>query len=278
MSAREHSIYSKRGLRQNQILQLLENNSAMSNYDLCNELSCSEATIRNDLRDLDKRGLIFRTRGGAAKLASTNPNPLDNFSIQFRINSNAALKEAVAGYLFSSGLIQPNQSIVIDMGSTCYMAAKYVSECDFPLSVATNSLNIANLMAGNHNISLALSGGIYYPEIDAFDTTSSLNLFSNMFFDYYFMGANGISKSSGVTCTLQDPIDRMPVKRLLMSHSQATILLCDHTKINKTYMQGICSVNDLNMIITDDACSLEEREAFLDIGTKVAFAPVKNQF
>ena len=43
-------------------------------------------------------------------------------------------------------------------------------------------------------------------------------------------------------------------------------------------MQGICSVNDLNMIITDDACSLEEREAFLDIGTKVAFAPVKNQF
>ena len=96
-----------------------------------------------------------------------------------------------------------------------------------------------------------------------------------MFFDYYFMGANGISKTSGVTCTMQDPISRAPVKRLLMAHSSSTVLLCDHTKINKTYMQGICSFSELSMIITDDACSPEEKDLLLDTGVEVIFVPVK---
>ena len=275
MNSKDSSVFSKRGLRQNRILQLLENNSAMSNYDLCNELSCSEATIRNDLRDLDKRGLIYRTRGGASKLTESNINPLDDFSMLFRINSNTMLKQAIADYVFDSGLIQPNQSIAIDIGSTCYLAAKSISKCSFPLNVATNSLNIANLMVENKNIHLALAGGVYYPEVDAFDPTNSLNLFSNMFFDYYFMGANGISKTSGVTCTMQDPISRAPVKRLLMAHSSSTVLLCDHTKINKTYMQGMCSFSELSMIITDDACSPEEKDLLLDTGVEVIFVPVK---
>ena len=121
---------------------------------------------------------------------------------------------------------------------------------------------------------LALAGGIYAPEVDAFDTTSSLNLFSNMFFDYYFMGINGISKANGCTCTLQDSANRMPVKRLMASHSQSTIVLCDHTKINKTYMHGICKLSEVSLIITDDGCTPEERQSFQELGTPVVFAPI----
>ncbi len=272
---RHSSVFSKRGVRQNHILELLEANSAMSTYDLCNELGCSEATIRNDLREMDKAGLIYRTRGGATKLSDSKTDPLDNFPIHSRLHSNTAEKRAIANHLFSSGLIKPNQSIAIDLGSTCYMAAQRISECSIPLNVATSSLSIANLMVSNPHIRLALAGGIYYPEIDAFDTTSSLNLFSNMFFDYYLMGANGVSKANGVTCTLQDPENRMPVKRLIASHTQSTILLCDHTKINKTYMHGICALSDLSLVITDDGCSDEERQSFLELGTPVVFAPLE---
>ena len=140
--------------------------------------------------------------------------------------------------------------------------------------MATSSLNIANLMVTNPNIRLALAGGIYAPEVDAFDTTSSLNLFSNMFFDYYFMGINGISKANGCTCTLQDSANRMPVKRLMASHSQSTIVLCDHIKINKTYMHGICKLSEVSLIITDDGCTPEERQSFQELGTPVVFAPI----
>lgn len=267
-------LLSKRGIRQNHILELLDANSAMSTYDLCNALQCSEATIRNDLRELDRAGLITRTHGGATRLSDSRITPLDTFPINARLNTKLAEKQAIAKYLMESGLIKPNQSIYIDFGSTGYIAAQAISKCNFSLNVATNSLNIANLMVSNPNIQLALAGGIYSPEIDAFDATSSLNLFSNMFFDYYLMGVNGISKVNGCTCTLQDSANRMPVKRLMVSHSQSTIVLCDHTKINKTYMHGICKLSEISLIITDDGCSPEERQSFLELGTPVAFAPL----
>ncbi|MDY3815577.1 MAG: DeoR/GlpR family DNA-binding transcription regulator [Candidatus Limiplasma sp.] len=276
MSNTPSPLFSKRGIRQNRILELLDTNSAMSTYDLCNALQCSEATIRNDLRELDKAGLIARTHGGATRLSDAKTSTLlDSFPVNSRLNSKSAEKQAIARYLMESGMIKRNQAIFIDFGSTCYFAAQAVSKCSFPLNVATNSLNIANLMVPNPNIQLTLGGGLYSPEIDVFDATGSLNIFSNMFFDYYFMGINGISRSNGCTCTQQDSANRMPVKRLLVSHSQKTVVLCDHSKINKTFMHGICKLSEISLIVTDDACSPEERQSFLELGAPVAFAPME---
>lgn len=274
MTTLDTTEYSKRGIRHNRILTLLSKNSAMSNYDLCNELGCSEATIRNDLRALDKAGLIMRTRGGATKAIDQTPSPLDNFPQDSRVKLLTDEKQAIADFLLASDMIKPNMSIAIDIGSTCYIAAKKISEIDFPLGVAASSLGIANMLAHNPHIKLALAGGFYYSTIDAFDTTSSLNLFSNMYFDYYFMGANGVSKAGGVTCTMMDQENRMPVKRLIASHSQKTVLLCDHTKINKTYMHGICSLKEISYIITDDRCSDAERQSFIELDAPVYFAPI----
>ena len=63
--------FSKKGIRQNKILFLLMQKKSMSNQELCRELGCSEATIRNDLRELDQMKLIQRTFGGASALDDT---------------------------------------------------------------------------------------------------------------------------------------------------------------------------------------------------------------
>lgn len=60
----------------------------------------------------------------------------------------------------------------------------------------------------------------------------------------------------------------------MASHSQSTIVLCDHTKINKTYMHGICKLSEVSLIITDDGCTPEERQSFQELGTPVVFAPI----
>ena len=125
------SMFSKRGIRQNRILELLDANSAMSTYDLCNALQCSEATIRNDLRELDKAGMITRTHGGASRLSDAKTPPLDTFRMNSRLGTNTAEKQAIARYIMDSGLLRQNQSIAIDLGSTCYIAAQSISKCEF---------------------------------------------------------------------------------------------------------------------------------------------------
>ena len=260
---------SKSGIRQNKILELLSINSAMSNYDLCAALGCSEATIRNDLKALAEAGLITRTRGGASSKATVT---LDNFQTLHRIHTNEKEKKAIASFVLASGLVTPHSSIAIDIGSTCYLLAEALSKLDYPIDAAVNSLGIASLLAMNPNIKIALAGGLYYPSLDSFDSATALNFFSNMYFDYYFMGANGISKTNGITCTLQDNENRMPVKKLIAEHSEKVIVLADHSKINKTYMHGVCSISKIAMIITDACCSSEERESFMDLGIPVVFA------
>ncbi len=248
----------------------------MSNYDFCNILNCSEATIRNDLRELDEARLILRTRGGATLIHDSNEmleEPLENFQIRSRLSSNTDAKTAIAKYLANNGIIHNNSSVVIDIGSTCYTAAKELTSSDMHLNIAAYSLQIAVLTAANPNMQLTLAGGHYSATSDSFfDVAKTQSLFSNMYFDYFIMGCNGVSKSSGVTLTMQVAEAHYPIKQLLVEHSNKTILLCDHTKINKTYIHSVCPIDKIDLIITDDGCNAEEKQSFLNLGIDVVFA------
>ena len=57
--------------RQKEILALLEAEQKVLVPQLCRQFSVSPATIRNDLNDLEARGLLRRTHGGAIPLSRT---------------------------------------------------------------------------------------------------------------------------------------------------------------------------------------------------------------
>lgn len=51
--------------RQQEIVRLIQQNTRQSVQDLSRQLNVSDSTIRRDLQELEKRGLIKRTHGGA---------------------------------------------------------------------------------------------------------------------------------------------------------------------------------------------------------------------
>lgn len=263
----QNYAFSKKGIRQNKILFLLSKHKHLTNKALCSELNCSEVTIRNDLRELAELRLIERTFGGASALDDT----YGGTSISEHLEYSTDEKYAISDYVVKN-LLTENQSIIVDTGSTCLALCHKLSEFHKPLSVVTNSLLNANYISKNPGLTLSLPGGTYNPTSDTFDSISTLSYYQDIYADCYFMSANGLT-ANGVSITMTADANRAIIKKTIVEQASRVILLCDHSKINKTCFHKICSLEKISLIVTDDRCNDEERAAFRALSVPVVFAP-----
>lgn len=258
--------FSKKGIRQNRILFLLLQYKSMSNKELCNELDCSEATIRNDLRELDQLKLIKRIFGGASILDDTYGCIPMSEHLEFAYEE----KEAIATYVVAN-ILKPNQSIMLDMGSTCLALARQIANLTFDINIVTNSLLNAEALAKNPHVYLSMPGGTYNITADTFDSARTLEYYDNIHPDYYLMSTNGLT-SAGITITMTTDSSRATIKQKIVQNANKVILLCDHNKLGKTCFYKVCDVADIDFIVTDDRCTSADRNVLEGLGVEVAFA------
>ncbi|MEA5001877.1 MAG: DeoR/GlpR family DNA-binding transcription regulator [Christensenella sp.] len=259
--------FSKKGIRQNRILFLLLKHKSMSNKELCEKLGCSEATVRNDLRELSQLKLIKRVFGGATTLDDTYGCIPMSEHLEYAYEE----KEAIADYV-AENILKPNQSVVLDMGSTCLALAKRIATLSFDINIVTNSLLNAEAISKNPHIYLSMPGGTYNITSDTFDSARTLEYYDSIRPDCYLMSANGLT-SGGVTITMTSDTSRAMVKQKIIQSANKVILLCDHNKLNKNCFYKVCEISNIDLIVTDDKCSPEDRNILSDLGAKVVFAP-----
>ena len=125
--------------RKHRIEEHLQQVEFASLEELSQHVGVSISTVRRDLTALEAGGSLKRTHGGARIL---NPKT-DEFIFSTRDAHQLAEKEAIGKAC--AELIQPNQSVIIDAGTTCYHVARHLE--DKPLQIITNSLPVANFFA-----------------------------------------------------------------------------------------------------------------------------------
>ena len=136
--------------RKHEILTRLRTEGRVSAAQLAGMFDISEDSIRRDLRELAARGLCRRVYGGAL-LPST---PLSPF--RQRQEENAPRKQALAKV--AASLVQPNQVLLIDAGSTNNAIAAALPE-RHGLTVATNAPSIAQQLMAREGFEVMLVGG-----------------------------------------------------------------------------------------------------------------------
>ena len=123
--------------RQQRIEEHLQKVEFASLDELSELLDTSVSTVRRDVTLLASKGTIRRTHGGA-RLADPKS---DEFAFSSRDTHQLEQKEAIAEAC--ARLVAPNQTVIIDAGTTCYHVARHL-EAKTP-QVITNSLPVANL-------------------------------------------------------------------------------------------------------------------------------------
>jgi DeoR/GlpR family transcriptional regulator of sugar metabolism len=251
-------------VRRGIIAQRLAKGETVVATALATEFRVSEDAIRRDLRALAAEGLCERVYGGALPISPASA------SITQRIKEGAPRKRALAKA--ASRLIQPGEFVFLDNGST-NLALAHELPAEHGLTIATNSLSIATVLAGRPDIRLLMVGGLVSAAIggcigaDATEAVRRLNI------DRCFVGACAISLDGGVAAF--DPVDSI-FKEALISASTKTMLMVTTEKLETRAPFLFASLDRISSLVLEYDAPKEILQDLigLKVDTRIAQAPI----
>lgn len=234
--------------------------------ELKKKLNVSSETIRRDLENLENRGAIRRTRGGAyltdGRETEDNHNPYHPF--EMRGKEHAENKREIAELAVS--FIEDGQSIALDSGTTAFALSRAIKNRFKNLTVVTNSMAVANELADAEGITLIMTGGVYSPEEAAFISDMAGMIFLKLNIDIFFLTTCGISVERGVT---YQRMDEILVQEKMMEASDRTIVIADSSKLGTSSLVKMCGVDRITMVITDSAAGEDQIAPFSNAGIPI---------
>lgn len=251
----------QRKRRLNEIVSSIVENVSLDVATLAAEYDVSEATIRRDLELLERQQLVRRTRGGATTHVAFNDLPLG-----YKTSQDLPEKQRIA----QSALQFLDNARVIGMtGGTTVQEFAHLLLNRNGLTVVTNALNIATHLVSNPGLRVYTAGGEVRGSSQEVVGPSAEAFLSDYNIDVSFLGVDGVDSVAG--CTNYDPIGAR-VNGAMRSRSKMTIVLADATKITRVALAGVCSMNEVDVLITDSRAPRAALEGIERQGCRVICA------
>jgi DeoR family fructose operon transcriptional repressor len=249
--------------RQKRIEEYLSKVEFASLDELAQQVTASVSTVRRDLTVLEVNGTLRRTHGGARLV---NPKS-DEFTFSKRDSQELGEKDAMGRAC--AELIKPNQTVIIDAGSTCYHVARYLEQ-KAP-QIITNSLPVANLFSSASKVEVVVSGGVIYPRLGVLVGPLAVEAFSKIHADVAIMSSGGITLD-GITNSHGLLIE---IQRAMIRGAQKVIFCLDHTKFGRHSVSPLCGLDCIDAIVTDSQAPADLVAALRDHGIEVILAPAR---
>jgi DeoR/GlpR family transcriptional regulator of sugar metabolism len=246
--------------RQHRISEYLQKVEFAALEEIARYVDASVSTVRRDLTILETGGLVRRTHGGARVVVPRT----DEFTFSSRDGHQVAEKEAIGAAC--AALIEPNQTIILDAGTTVYHVARHL-ESKNP-QIVTNSLPVANLFASANRLEVVVSGGVIYPRLGVLVGPMAVEALSKIHADVAIMSAGGISLE-GITNSHGLLID---MQRAMIKAAKRIIFCLDHTKFGRKSLSALCDLEQVQTIVTDGGAPKELVNALRARGVTVVVA------
>jgi DeoR family transcriptional regulator, fructose operon transcriptional repressor len=227
--------------RRSYILKQIENLGSVTVADLADDLGVSGMTIRRDLDELEKDGLVQRVHGSAVSARGRGYEP----PYALRVTQAIEAKQAIG--VLAATLVADGDSIALDIGSTTIELAKNLTE-RHNLTILTPSLRIANLFINQPDVRLILPGGIARPGEASLSGDLTRKAFQGLFVDRLFLSVGGINAQFGLTGYNWD---EALVKQAMIKSAKEVIVVADATKFGKVAFAHITSFSAIHKLVTD---------------------------
>lgn len=211
--------------------------------ELTARFGVSEVTIRNDLNVLATRGVLVRTHGGALAQQDNEEVPI---SVKQKLNHEQKLRIATAAVR----LIRDGETIVLDSGTTTAEIAKQIRGLRLQsLNVITNALNIAVLLAALPHINLIMPGGQLRANSYSLSGPQAVAALQGLNADRLFLGVDSLDPEIGL---MTPHLLEAQLNAQMMKISRQVVAVADASKLMKRNLSVIASVEQIDMLITDD--------------------------
>jgi DeoR/GlpR family transcriptional regulator of sugar metabolism len=260
--------------RQSRLRDLLAR-KGMSDLDsLSSELQVSQSTIRRDVEQLEKTGLVRRTHGGViwvgeddrAGVGASGPNSngARPYAFDQRMGYQTDAKRQIARA--AARLVRPGQTVLIDGGTTTfYLAQELLGQT---LQLVTNSLPIANLFLNDDNVELILTGGLMYPRYGVLLGPTAENTLSTIHTKTLFLSVAGVNDGAMYNQNLL----LVQSERRMMEQAQEVVLLIDSGKVGQQALARLGELSEVDTVVTDAAVVDEHKAAIEAAGCQLIVA------
>lgn len=233
--------------RQDLVLARVRAAGAVRVADLVSELDVSDMTVRRDIAELARRGLVHRVHGGAvdARQAAREPG--------FGVKRSLAADEKQAIAEAALELVEPGSAVALSAGTTTHVLAGLLARATSlrPLTVVTNSLPAADALhrPDDRDLTVVLTGGTRTPS-DALVGPLAVRALDGLRVDTTFLGVHGFDAAAGLTTPnlLEAETDRA-----LVGIARRTVVLADTSKWGTVGLCRIVGLEEVDTLVCDDA-------------------------
>ncbi len=225
--------------RLSEILKLLSETKSSSVRELAQQLYVSDATVRRDLNILEKQGHVRRVFGGVILLES------DQKELPFYGHTTAETsKETIA--LKAVELIRNGDVIMIDASSTANAMIRHLNRFK-NLTIVTNSaMTVGGLQELDARV--FVTGGYMPRHSQGFVGNYAEAMIRSYNADLFFFTCGGLSMDGVASDSISE---EMSIRRVMMKQSRKNVLLCDSTKFGLTHTFNLCTLDDVDALISD---------------------------
>ncbi|MFD1860321.1 DeoR/GlpR transcriptional regulator [Aeromicrobium camelliae] len=252
--------------RHREIVAAVRQHDRVTVQELAGRLSVTPETIRRDLSELEQRGLLRRTHGGAVRVERTSyVSPVTDAERQ---NLNAAEKTAIAREALAH--VEDDSTIAIDAGTSTIKLAELIGP-ERRLTVVTYSLVVATVLAGHPHVSVHLLGGRVVANSRSAVGPWTEELVDRVTLDTAFLSVDGVNVRHGITT---HNIDEASIKAKLMKAARSTVVLADSTKFGREEFGRIAALSEVDTILTNEGVDLDHVHDVRESGANVTIVPV----
>ena len=236
--------------RQARIVAELRTAPTLRVNELALRLDVSTETVRRDLAELDERGLINRTYGGAMRPVSVEP------ALAEREKLMVAERERIAAAALD--LVEPNDILMIGGGATTTIFARRLATERDRLTVITHAFSIAVALAANPFHRVLILPGQYDSREGLIHGPETIEALQRYRANKAFLGASGLTVEGASDAGVGPGL----IYGAMMRRSSETIILADHTKFGRTSL-SVYSGWSSQMVLVNEELPTGELQSVL---------------
>jgi DeoR/GlpR family transcriptional regulator of sugar metabolism len=244
-------------------MKLLMLRQHVKTEELVEEFNVSVETIRRDINELVRQGMVVKMYGGIKVVQSDN-----RITVQESWNKRlqACHDEKIAIVSRALEFVPDGATIALDTGTTIYEFSRMLGTKK-NLTVLTNSLNVASELSQNTQHTIYSVGGVLNRgEIVTVGTFACGFLDNFTSIDLFICSADGLTLENGITEFNENMVD---IKKRMSVISDRIIALVDHSKIGRKSLFKSIAAEEIDVLVTDAKAAREEIEMFHGLGMDV---------
>jgi DeoR/GlpR family transcriptional regulator of sugar metabolism len=247
--------------RHRRIEEILRERGAVRVSALAEALGVSEVTVRRDLEELEGRGSLERTHGGAVLARRIGREP----AYVEAAGRNAEEKRRIGRA--AAALVRNGDTIFLNGGTTTLEVFRHLDVSD--VRVVTNHVGIAQ-ESDEGRPEILLTGGEYRAPSNSCAGTFTTRALRGVVADRAFIGVEGVSRRFGLTTPAAAEAE---IARVMIEQTHGdVVVVADHTKVGTVADFAIAPIASVRVLVTGEGIDEDYRQELEGTGVEVLLA------